>query len=355
MDYHRRLNRLNRFSVENTKEVRQNKMKPTKEIKIIVDNGKPYEENLKGIDELKAKLKFEEQLEKIAKTPTAVSLEKFYLVPKEYIKMVIQSRARGFLLYGEAGLGKSFNVKKGLKEANLEEGKDFVFIAGHITPLQLYKKLYYNKDKLIILDDINLFESKINLNMFKACLSDNANLVEYSSSALRDIPNQFVFSGRVIILLNEKPENSEHLKAVEDRILHYHLEMGYDTKIQVLYDVAKVDYDGVTLKERQYIAKWIKDNTNQATKNLSIRLLFTCFEFYKWNKAIWTTLAANYLKNDEYLNLIIKGTPECDWTRLTGMHRATYYRYKQKLQPCATCDINATENATSQFAGISGN
>lgn len=174
--------------------------------------------------ETQAKLLFEEQLNKIANTPTSVLLDKIYLIPKEYIKMVVNKKSKGLLLWGSAGLGKSFSVKRIIKESNLKEGEEYVFISGHITPMQFYKKLYENKDTLVCLDDINILESKINLNMLKACLSDNCSRVEYESSSLKDIPSSFVFTGRVIILLNEKPKNDENLKAVESRILTYHLE-----------------------------------------------------------------------------------------------------------------------------------
>ena len=243
--------------------------------------------------------------------------------------MVLEKKSRGLLLYGEAGLGKSFNVKKALKENNLKEGQDFNMVCGHITPMSFYKKLFYNKDKLVILDDINILQSMINLNMLKATLSEG--LVEYSSSVLKDVPNQFVFTGQIIILLNDKPKNNEHLKAVENRILTYHLEMDYQTKMSILYDIAKIDYPEINLQERQDIAKWIKDNTNESTKNLSIRLLFMCFEFYKFDKVNWETLASSYIQNDEYMTLIVQGCSEQNFKERTGLCRATYYNYKRQL------------------------
>lgn len=276
--------------------------------------------------EAQAKLKFEEQLEKISNTPSSVLLDELYFVPRQFIDMVIEKKSKGLLLYGEAGLGKSFNVKKRLIEHNLKEGIDFVLISGHITTLSLYKKLYYNQDKLIILDDINILESKINLNMLKASLGDG--IVEYSSSALKDMPNQFQFNGRMIILLNDKPKNNEHLKAVESRILVYHLEMDYQTKMSVLFDIVKAEYDGMKLEERQMIVKWVKENTSEATKNLSIRLLFTLFEFFKHNKERWVVLAQSIIQNDEYTTLIIQNVGEKEFCQRTGLSRATYFNYK---------------------------
>lgn len=305
-------------------------------------NNQILAQEIEGVEK-QAKLMFEEQLDRIANMPFSVLLDNLYLVPKEFIKMVLKGKARGLLLYGEAGLGKSFNVKRQLRESKLREGIDYNFISGHITPMQFYKKLFYNRDKLIILDDINILESKINLNMLKAALNDNGSVIEYSSSALRDIPSSFPFTGRIIILLNSKPEKSEHLKAVEDRILHYHLKMDYKTKILCLYDIAKADYKGLDLGQRQEIAEWIKSNTNEATKNLSIRLLFTCFEFYKWNKTIWQELAKKYIVNDKYATLIIQGCSNQEWIETTGFSIRTMQRYKSQIRQNDTKMISASK------------
>lgn len=300
--------------------------------------------------ELQVKLIFEKELEKIINTKTSENLDKIYLIPREYLKMVLEKKSRGLLLYGEAGLGKTHNVKRALAEHKLKESEDFCFICGHITPLQFYKKLYYNKDKLIVLDDVNILESKINLNMLKACLETG--LIEYhSTTAKLNIPSEFVFSGQIILLLNEKPLNSEHLKAVESRILHHNLEMSYHQKIATLFEIAKDDNSGmeIPLNERIKITKWIKSHTNESTKNLNIRLLFTCYAFYKHNKELWEILAENIIQNDEYVMMLIQGL-ETEWCEATGKHRATFYRNRKSIM--RQCDMNATINATKGTATI---
>jgi len=261
-------------------------------------------DKIKEIEE-ESKIIFEKQLDKIAYTSNSVLLDKIYLVPREYIRMVINKKVKGLLLWGECGNGKTFQVKKAIKEYKLKEGIDYNFITGHITPLQFYKKLYENRNSLIIIDDISIFDSKININMLKASLNDNCQLVEYNSSLLKDFPNSFIFNGRIIILLNEKLSNNEDLKAVESRILTYNLKMDYKTKINIINDIAKEEYDGLNLNERLEIVEWIEENSDESTKNLSIRLLFMCFEFYKWNKELWKELAGNYVRKDEYVSLII--------------------------------------------------
>lgn len=277
--------------------------------------------------EQQAKLEFEKVLEEIGRTPSSILQDNFYFVVREYIKMVVNKKVKGLLLYGESGLGKSFSVRKIL--SGLKSDEDYAFISGHITPLQFYKKLYLNKDKILILDDVNLLESKINLNLLKASL--DTGLVEYSSSALKDFPSQFLFTGEVIILMNDEPKNDEHLRALESRILTYKMEMDYQTKIKILYDIAKHSKE-LTESERGGIVEWIKNNTNESTQNLSIRLLNICIEFYKWNKDKWKELAKSYIKNDETINLILTGITPQGFTEQTGYSRATFYRKVNEIK-----------------------
>ena len=336
------------------------------ENKTIVDNyletAIPKVVKKKDIDEMKAKndlliqdeirkaeeqvkLEFEKELERIVNTKTSETLERLYFIPNQYIQMVLSKKSKGLLLYGQAGLGKTFHIKRALAESSLEEGKDYVFICGHITPLQFYMKLYHARDKIVIFDDVNILESKINLNMLKACLSENGQgRVEYHTSRALDIPNSFVFGGQVIILLNEKPKNSEHLKAVESRILHHHLEFDYRQKIGVIFDIAKNKDDcGLNTEERLMIAKWIKANTNEATKNLNIRLLMMMFEFYKFNSGRWIDLANAYVQNDEYTMMLIQGL-EKNWCESTGKSRETYFRERRKV-----CSLNAVSKVSSFY------
>jgi hypothetical protein len=284
------------------------------------------------------KIEFEAEIEKLINTKTSEELEKLYFKPNEYIKMVAEGVEKGLLLYGSSSLGKTFRVKKVLTELGKKEGTDYFIISGHITPLQFYCKMFMGKDKINIFDDVNILESTINLNMLKAALNENSHgKVEYHTSRKlpEGIPESFIFTGKVIILLNDKPQHSKDLKAVENRILNHHLQFSYEEIIRILTDIAKQDIEGITKAERFEVVKWIKNNTTRATKNLNIRLYQHLIRFYKWNKETWTTLAQDYVQNDEYTTMIIQGVTEKDFCEKTGVSRRTYYRIKQK------CGISA--------------
>jgi hypothetical protein len=284
--------------------------------------------------EAQARAKIEADMERIITQKTTEEMEKLYFKPTEYIKMVASGKEKGLLLYGVSSMGKTYRVRRVLAEQGKKEGTDYFIISGHITPLQFYCKLFYAKDKIVVFDDVNILESKINLNMLKASLNENAyGRVEYATSKKMPdgVPSSFIFTGQVIILLNDKPKNSEHLKAVESRIISYHLEFNYDEIIRIITDIAKERIDGTTQEERFEVVKWIKDNTSKATKNLNLRLYQHAIRFYLWNKECWKELASSYIQNDEYTTYIIQGLGEKEWCEKTGLGRSSYFVYKQKV------------------------
>jgi len=249
--------------------------------------------------------------------------------------MIADKKARGFLLFGKAGLGKTYSVIRAFREVKT----NFVLLAGHITSLEFYHFLFENRNKHIVLDDVNVLDNEQNLNMLKACLSDNSRVVQYhTTSSKLKVPNKFLFNGSIVLLLNVVPKKSESLKAVESRILTYELKMDYKTKIQIIFELAKQPYKEIERDKRFKIAKWIKNNTNEATENLNLRLLFNCYEFYRFDCENWIKLAEKIIKTNEELYLIVQGLVERDWCEKTGLSRRSYYNYKEKLLKVQKCN-----------------
>jgi len=203
---------------------------------------------------------------------------------------------------------------------------------GHITSLELYNFLYENRNEHIVFDDVNILDNENNLNMLKACLNSNSRVVSYHTTSNKlKVPNKFLFSGSITILINEKSNNSESLRAVESRVLNYELKMSYEDKMKILYELSKQDYEGLNLEERQEIVKWLKENTSKATLRLNLRLLFQIYEIYKFNKENWKYLASKIIIHDENKELIVQGLNYKEWCEKTGKHIATYYRYKKEM------------------------
>lgn len=279
--------------------------------------------------EKEAENQLRKTLKDIKTNSTSDLLEKIYLKPKQYAKMVAKNNARGFLLWGNTGLGKTFAIFRAFEEI----GKNFVYLSGHITPLELYQFLFRHKEEHIVLDDVNILNDDINLNMLKSCLCDKPSIVNYNTTSPRlKVPNKFHFKGTITLLLNSKPKLNEDLKAIEGRILNYELKLSYKDIISVLYEITNQDYKGTTKKEREEIVRFIEKNTNEATENLNLRTLFQFYEIFKYNKENWKPFALEQLKTNYYMDLIVQSISSWKWCDETGKSTATYYRYKKKFQ-----------------------
>lgn len=311
---------INFYSIENISQLKKEvEIMPKEKFKIEVDNEIHRAE-------VQAELEFNKTLEKIEADKTTNFIEDVYFMPKQFTKMVANGNSKGLILYGEAGLGKSYSVMRAFREAD----KKFVYLSGHITPLELYQFLFEHRTEHIVLDDVNILDNKINLNMLKACLNDNSRLVSYNtSSAKLKVPNKFIFEGSIILLMNKKPRGNEDLKAVESRVLNYELSLDYATKIKVIYELARHQYKDIAEVERQKIVSWIRENTSCATTNLSLRLLFMIYEFYRFDDKNWDKMALKIIEKDELKELIDKGLTEKEWCEKTGLSRRSYYIHKK--------------------------
>ena len=106
-----------------------------------------------------------------------------------------------------------------------KEKRDFVYLNTYTTPLALYKYLYDNKDKLIVLDDVmGLFNNEKTLALLKSALweVDGKRLITMNTTSrlLEGYPLIFEFKGQVIFLSNRIKEN-EHITALLSRTEKY--------------------------------------------------------------------------------------------------------------------------------------
>jgi len=308
-------------------EPKNSKEKPKKQ-----QNSEDNEEFKKA--EENAKKEFEKSLKIISEQENQETIEKLFKVMKDKVHMVARGQRRGLILYGNAGLGKSYNTQKAFSE----EGVSFKYMSGHITNLALYQFLYDNRKEHIILDDVNILDNEINLNMLKSALNDNVSVVSYSTTSSKiKVPSQFVFEGSITILLNKKPRNNDSLDAVESRILVHELKFNYSEKLLLMKQISLMPYKNTTQEDRNFVFNWIKDNTNVSTKNFNLRDLFKVFEFYIYSQSrkdidVFNCLANSVFPKNEEMDLIIQGLGLVDWCERTGKSRAGYFRYKKLIK-----------------------
>lgn len=135
-----------------------------------------------------------------------------------YIKMVIKGINPSLILCGAPGVGKTFRVKKQLKESGYKEGNNLYTIKGKCSPRRLYLALYNYKDKgdIVLIDDADgLVGPKAPeecINILKNALDSTADAegrqvsYEVSGKLLDDngeeIPKRFYYNGGVIVITN---------------------------------------------------------------------------------------------------------------------------------------------------------
>lgn len=135
-----------------------------------------------------------------------------------YIKMVIKGINPSVILCGGPGVGKTFRVKKALKENGFVEGENLYTIKGKCTERVLYLRLYEYRRKgdIVVIDDADSLVGpkapETVINILKAALdSSNAEegrLVSYGISTQvfdddgNPIPKRMYYKGGCIIITN---------------------------------------------------------------------------------------------------------------------------------------------------------
>ena len=138
----------------------------------------------------------------------------------KYINLVLKGLQPSLILCGAPGVGKTFKVKKQLKESGYVEGENLFTIKGKCTVRRLYLALYEYREakKIVLIDDadslVGPHADENCINILKAALDstsdDEGRLVAYGiSGPLQDddgnnIPKRFYYNGGCIIITNYK-------------------------------------------------------------------------------------------------------------------------------------------------------
>ena len=105
-------------------------------------------------------------------------------------------------------------------------------------------------------------------------------------------------------------------------------------------EIAKIPYKDTTEEERKEVYDFIKENSSIVSKNINFRTLIMAFDLRKSNPANWKELVKNLIIEDKELAIVSElmktGAPIKDQVKSfiekTGLSRATYFRYKKKLE-----------------------
>ena len=243
-------------------------------------------------------------------------------------------KIQGLLILGKAGFGKTYQVEKFLAENKIEFHK----ISSYSTPLQFYKDMYENRDKILFLDDIfGLFKNITAIGMLLSALeTDRAErIVQYNSTALdnSDVPKKFQFSGKIIWTANQVPKKID--KAFLSRISVYRVGLDYKTEIGMMKSYAEKK------KYAKELFEFIEENLSLAVVNMSLRMVDKIHELRETSKEKWKEIAVEQvIKVDEYREIFLALEKEKELSTImkivkfriaTGKSRNIYYKIKREL------------------------
>ncbi|MCK4349115.1 MAG: hypothetical protein KAW47_10915 [Thermoplasmatales archaeon] len=279
-----------------------------------------------------------------------------YQDAKDLIMMVIKRKAPATILVSKGGLGKSYLAKTLVEEYC---PNDYEYRTGHITPLALYQLFYDNRDKTVILDDVEeVFGNDIAVGILKPALWAVKGKREITwastSQKLGDYPQKFDFTGGIILLANKIPrESNPVVKALKSRALVLEITLTYTQKLRIMKAILDNEkfYSliGTELnkKDRSKLKADLEKHTSLVTKNFNFRTMEKLVMFYVYgreyhsqnlNRHIELHNATNSIDEDKAIVLEImlkKLTVQQQIEQFkakTGKSRATYYRIKKDLE-----------------------
>lgn len=253
-------------------------------------------------------------------------LDKHYYHLKKYVEIVAKSQQiHSLFLIGKHGLGKTWNTIKTLVDLEMP----FIHRSGKITPKALYKILYDNRTSIFFFDDtLSIIRDADCLTiLFEALWSPTGvRTIHWNSTRkVANLPNEFIFEGKIIFCMNELPKN-EMMDTLISRCFAYELTLSYDEIIDIMEAIAK-QKGSLKPKQRREVLDFIKQYTDQSTEEFDLRLQkkgeILRAEVKDWKKIMFPQLSKDKTK---WLAFELS---EKEFMEKTGKSRATYYRKRR--------------------------
>ncbi len=149
------------------------------------------------------------------KRPKQAIVIRDYAKLEEYAARFADGCFNLLILIGDAGIAKSQTMKRAI-------GNQALWVEGSASAFGIYQALYENRNRHVILDDIDsLYTDRECVRLLKTlCQTDPVKSVSWFTGAVgrgKDIPRQFETSSKVVIIANEWKTLSENVRAVENR------------------------------------------------------------------------------------------------------------------------------------------
>jgi len=240
------------------------------------------------------------------------------------------------IIVGAPGLSKTTIVEDAVGDLGHK-------LDGNVTAFELYKLLYYHKDKLIILDDIDsLYGNKSAIRLLKqACQTTAIKSVSWHSNhpdigdGVDQVPATFETTSRFIIIANEWKTLNQNVHAIEDRGI-------------------MISFEPSAQEVHNYVSGWFKDkdvlrfieSLVPAVSSVSARIYIQASHLRNaglpWRETVCSTLGVSErtMKLIELEKSHLKPMERVKaYQEATGASQAAYYRHVKKLKRPARVEV----------------
>ncbi len=245
------------------------------------------------------------------------------------------------LLLGRHGTGKSEGVKRALGIApTMQRGlkptaQPVLYIEGHMQPFGLYRHLWEQRDRPVVLDDLDKLYADPNcVRILKPLCNTERNkrITWLTNLTLNDpvLPTSFVTTSNVILIANEWRTANPNVRALEDRAIILH-------------------FDPSNAEVHSRVGEWFKDadvyqliaETMPSIAALSMRHYCKGEQLHRAGLPDWQQSLLQMVLPDPRMACLL--TLQHDlrlrseqerverFIALTGSSRATYFRMKLRL------------------------
>lgn len=226
------------------------------------------------------------------------SAEEKFSVYRKLLQGLAQGSISHLFVRGAPGLGKSYEAEQILSAAVTKKACRFHRETGHITPLNLYNKMYdYRNHWILMFDDCDTaFDNDQCLNILKAGTDTRPKrTISWGSTGRKPVASSYVYEGSLLIITN-KDLSTEKYKAVVDRVIYYELTLTAEEKVcRILTALRSKAKDPLFSPYIDQVSAWIIDNCADIGESISIRTAVKALELARFNRDHWQELAKSTL------------------------------------------------------------
>lgn len=239
------------------------------------------------------------------------------------VSIVSRGNRNSLVIYGGAGIGKTYVVTQTLAEEGLTKNKDWIMIKGKITTSALYQTLFmHRKNSLLVFDDTDsVWGDAEAANILKAALDSydertiswispknvNVSLMNRDEKeAFNDsvdlklkedpgdpkikLPTEFEYNGRIIFISNLKEEKFD--KAVLNRSAKINMELTQEEIFGRMKSILPhIGDKGVPLAVKEEIFDYLREASGKnILSNVSMRTYGAAEDLYRSGIDNWKEL-----------------------------------------------------------------